>query len=179
MESLKDANSSNYEVAIALLKMHGEGHKKNGVDAWARDVLDSVSDIEAHVKALESHNSSVLELTSGLDSEVKTYKMQREKSGGEFANALNRNHLTAQEMFYYSDGVIDGLLIAKQRINDTRVQSMSNSSALKELRAKVEVWKAMSTGKTEEGLGKMVAYQTVLNEINLLESKSDKKESRG
>ena len=60
MESLKDANSSNYEVAIALLKMHGEVHKKNGADAWTRDVLDSVSDIEAHVKALESHNSSAL-----------------------------------------------------------------------------------------------------------------------
>ena len=57
---LKDENPSNYEVAIALLKMHGEGHKKNGAEAWARDVLDSVSDIEAHVKALKSRNSSTL-----------------------------------------------------------------------------------------------------------------------
>ena len=60
MESLKDANPSNYEVAIALLKMHGDVHKKNGADAWTRDVLDSVSDIEAHVKALKSRNSSAL-----------------------------------------------------------------------------------------------------------------------
>ena len=72
MESLKDANSSNYEVAIALLKMHGEGHKKNGVDAWARDVLDSVSDIEAHVKALESRNSSALkELRKKVEAKSK------------------------------------------------------------------------------------------------------------
>ena len=90
IDTFKDANSSNYEVAIALLKMHGEGHKKNGADAWARDVLDSVSDIEAHVKALESHNSSALkELKNHLADFKDKYHQQFLRAKGTLEEVRN------------------------------------------------------------------------------------------
>ena len=90
MESPKDENPSNYEVAIALLKMHGECHKKNGADAWARDVLDSVSDIETHVKALKSHNSSALkELRNRLTDFKDKYHQQFLRAKGTLEKVRN------------------------------------------------------------------------------------------